>query len=108
MPGVRILYADPKAAGATVLIQHPGDPATGRAAKDYHVRLDGDGTAIVSETILRRLREANAPIIALNEVADPPTQILGGSAARRRIMREIDGALRDLAPPGTVPRVHAT
>lgn len=106
VPGVRIQYLDPKANGATVLIEHAGDPKTGRAKKDYHLRLDGEGRVIVSTTILRRLQEAHAPILILNEVADPPAQKFGSMFVDdRQKMREIDGALRTLAPPGTYGRV---
>lgn len=111
--GLRIHHPDPQTWGATVLVPHPGDPRTGRNPKDYHLRLDTDGNTIVSATVWQRLLEARAsglsphPFLVLNEVPEPPTQRIGatGSEERRRMLRQEAAALRELAPPGTRPRV---
>lgn len=108
MPGVRIHH--PTLTNAVLIVPHPGDPATGRRPKDYHVRLDSNGDAIVSETVWDRLQQARGSglsdhaFIVLGEVADPPPLIVGGDPDRLPahlqegdVVREILGDL----PPGT-------
>lgn len=112
MAGVRIHH--PTLTNAVLIVPHPGDPATGRRPKDYHVRLDSDGNAIVSETVWDRLEQARASglsehaFIVLGEVKNPPDLIVGGEPERvpallqeGDIVREIIGDL----PPGTYIKI---
>ena len=105
MPGVRIHH--PTMSSCTLLIPHPGDPSTGRSPKDYHLRLDGDGNCIVSETVWLRLVEARTSglsphdFLVLNEVPDPPAQTLGDVPGDiRRTYRQVRDALAEVTPPG--------
>jgi len=108
MPGLRIHH--PTATNCTLLVSHPGEIKSflrnknkGRLPKDYHIRLDNDGNCIVSETVWLRLKEAGANFIILNEVADPPAQLVGmndSSVYTPAMKREINEALVDIAPPG--------
>jgi hypothetical protein len=105
VPGVRIHH--PTLTSCTLLVPHPGDPSTGRQPKDYHLRLDGHGDAIVSETVWRRLVEARTSglsahdFLVLNEVPDPPAQSVGDVQAEiRRTYRQVNSALAEVTPPG--------
>lgn len=124
MPGIRIHH--PTLRGCTLLVPHPGDPRTGRKPKDYHIHLDENGDALVSETVWRRLQEAQASglsahgFIVLNEVPDPPTLVMSAEqpGVKRRTFRvEHDGKAREVvdddlravtqrfAPKGVTPRI---
>lgn len=120
MAGIRIHH--PQLSSCILLVSHPGDPRTGRRAKDYPIHLDSEGDSIVSETVWRRLREADAAgqrhgFIVLNEVPDPPTLMIhqAGPVERRRELR-LDGdrvvdpdlvrAAQVFAPAGIRPRIH--
>ena len=107
MPGVRIHH--PTMKNCTLLIPHPGDPKTGRAPKDYHIKLDSDGDCIVSETVLQRLLEARRSglslhdFVILNEVKDPPTQGVGfqeGTFRSPAMYKQVKDAIEAIAPPG--------
>jgi hypothetical protein len=114
MPGLRIHH--PTERNCTLLVHHPGEIKSfmktrnkGRGPKDYHIRLDNDGNCIVSTVVWERLQEAGANFIVLNEVADPPAQILGmndSSVEIPAVKREINKAIVDISPPGM--RVYVT
>lgn len=85
MPGVRLGHETLR--GVTYTVEHPTRrykepylcPACGTVhlRKTYHLRLDGDGTVIVSREIFQRLRQAGLPgLVVLNEVKHPPNQTL--------------------------------
>lgn len=108
MSGVRIHHNTHR--NCTLLIPHPGELKKGkklynkgRKPKDYYIRLDNEGNCIVSDTVLKRLKEVNANFIVLNEVPDPPSQSLSfkeGSYRSEAVYKEIDGAIKEIAPPG--------
>jgi len=86
MPGIRLYH--PTKRDVTLLIPHPGDPATGRKPKDYHVRLDTTGHVIVSERVWQRLRESEKAgwphgLVVSNEVKKPPAQTVGWNGDRK-------------------------
>lgn len=85
--GLRLHHPTQRA--CVLLIPHPGDPATGRRPKTYHVELDGQGDVIVSETVWRRLEEARAAgwphgLMLSNVVGNPPKQTID---QRRNVRR---------------------
>lgn len=110
MPGIRIHHIELK--NCVLLVQHPGEIKSflrtknkGRKPKEYRIRLDNDGNCIVSETVWMRIQEAGAgsKFIVLNEVADPPTLTVGmheGTYETPAMFKEIEGAIREIAPPG--------
>jgi hypothetical protein len=114
VPGVRIFH--PSLRGAKLLVHHPGDPRVGRLPKDYHIVIDSEGYAIVSDTVWERLQQAKAhgfdgQFIVMNEVLDPPEQRVGfvegvevPTYQVERLSQE-EQALRELAPQGVQPRV---
>ncbi len=117
--GYRIHYTDPSLWGSIVLVNHPGNPATGRAPKDYVFRLDANGDIIVSSTIWQRLQEIAATgldhgFVFSNVVGNPPTQnpMSNGSDLEKRVFKKThDGltetehkALRNLVPKGFHPK----
>lgn len=113
MPGIRIRHPNQTLWGQTVLVPHPGDPRTGRKPKDYHLRLDNEGCVIVSTTVWRRLEEARScglsphKFVIVNIVEDPPTQGIGSTPEQpRRMFRQEQDALRELAPMGINPRIE--
>jgi len=91
-------------------VWHPGELKRdsvvynkGRKAKDYQIRLDNEGNAIVSETVWKRLQEVSIQFIVLNEVSDPPMQIAGffeGEKQSPVVYKEIAGAISEIFPPG--------
>lgn len=101
MPGLRIHH--PELRSCTLLVHHSGNKRTGRKEKDYHIHLNADGDAIVSERVWQRLQEARMQgsphtFVLLNEVADPPTLNLGGAgpAEFRQTFRQApDGRIVD-------------
>lgn len=109
--GIRIHHPNPEVWGQTVIVPHPGDPRSGRKPKDYHIRLDSDGNCIVSATVWRRLEEARGcglsphKFTVVNVVGEPPTQVMGGRPESRRLFRQEQEALREIAPNGVKPRV---
>lgn len=109
MPGLRIHH--PTHRNCIMLVTHPGELKSrfgktlnkGRKPKDYRIQLDNDGNCIVSETVWKRLQEAGASFIVLNEVPDPPTQSLSmqeGSYHEPAVYKEINKIVHELAPPG--------
>lgn len=113
MPGVRIHHATER--NCVLLVPHPGEIKglirtrnRGRKPKDYRIELDNEGNAIVSDTVWRRLQEAGANFIVLNEVPNPPSQIVGfvdGEVATPAVKKEINRAIRDIAPAGVTTYV---
>lgn len=119
MAGLRIHH--PELRDCKLLVPHPGDARTGRKPKDYHITIDSEGNAIVSETVWMRLQQARASnlsphaFLLLNEVADPPMQMVGDIAGREvRTFRQTPEGVSDaqllsiaqkLAPPGLAPRI---
>jgi hypothetical protein len=94
-----------------MLVTHPGELKSrfgktlnkGRKPKDYRIRLDNDGNCIVSEVVWKRLQEAGASFIVLNEVPDPPNQSLSmqeGTYHEPAVYKEIAKAVHEVAPPG--------
>lgn len=80
-----------------------------RAAKDYVIALDSAGRSIVSATVWKRLQEAqavdsNPRFNLVSEIPDPPTGYAGpggdNATTTLPVRKQIDGALRDIAPPG--------
>lgn len=63
------------------MVPHPGD--TKRKLKVYHIHIDDEGDAIVSETVWMRLQQARQSgmsphdFIVVGEVKDPPTLVVG-------------------------------
>ena len=109
MPGIRIHH--PTLRACTLLVPHPG--GGDRKAKDYHIRLDGHGNAIVSETVWERLQEARRngysdhQLLILNDVPHPPTlRISADVVDEQRMFRQIRAAVRELAPRGTNVRIE--
>lgn len=110
MSGIRIHHIELK--NCVFLVPHPGEIRSflktrnkGRKSKDYHIRLDNEGNSIVSETVWMRIQEAGFSdrFIVLNEVQNPPTLNVGlqeGSYETPAVMKEIEGAVREIAPPG--------
>lgn len=108
MPGVRIHH--PTERNCALLVPHPGETKSfmrthnkGRKPKEYRIVLDNEGNCIVSETVWSRLREAGANFIVLNEVQDPPPQIVGfkeGPEETPAVKKEINKIIREIAPPG--------
>lgn len=109
MAGIRIHH--PTARSCKLLVHHQGEIKVnlfrtvnkGRSPKDYHITLDSEGNCIVSEKVWQRLQEAQANFIVLNEVPDPPTQYVSNRDTEvftPAVVREVEGALRQLAPPG--------
>lgn len=112
MPGLRIHH--PEIRNATLMIHHKGDVAKRRAPKDYEIKVDAHGDALVSETVWRRLQEAYADtphgFYVLNEVKSPPAQVVDTRlpALERRVFRQIGSEVVDLGilggpPHGTQP-----
>lgn len=95
--GLRIQHPDARFRGALLEIPHPDrtilDPVLGaRRPKVYPLRLDGEGCAIVSETVWRRIGECQAQVngehfllrfVVLNEVLNPPTQMCSTRTEQR-------------------------
>lgn len=88
MSGIRLRCTDPDMRGKLYLVEHPmrryivpklcEQCKVVHVKKTYHLRLDGEGTIIVSDTIYDRLREAGMPaLIEENEVIKPPHQRVG-------------------------------
>ncbi len=112
--GYRIHQTDQTLWGTIVLVNHPGDPATKRAPKDYVFRLDGNGDIIVSSTIWQRLEEIKAAglehgFVFSNVVGNPPTQRTADidDRGRRVVKKGHDGltdqelkALQSVVPKG--------
>lgn len=110
MSGIRIHHIELR--NCVFLVQHPGEIKSflrtknkGRKAKEYHIRLDNDGNCIVSETVWMRIQEAGSgdKFIVLNEVVDPPTLTVGmqeGTFETPAMYKEIEGAMKEIAPPG--------
>ncbi len=80
MPGLRLHH--PTLTNTTLIVPHPGGGAVNRLPKDYHIRLDGDGNAIVSKVVYDGLQECagfgfDHGLIFVNEIDNPPTQGVG-------------------------------
>lgn len=113
MPGVRIHHPTLRHAMLAIpTTREYGKPLHCRrcdephTVKHYHVIIDSDGNAIVSEVVWARLREIGThDFIVLNEVAKPPTQRVGMDSRRqrddRRMVKQVGEALEDMAPRGT-------
>jgi hypothetical protein len=109
MAGIRIHHAELR--NCTLLVPHPGEIKSflrtknkGRKPKDYHINLDNEGNCIVSETVWKRLLEANVKnFIVLNEIQNPPTLSIGmqeGTFEVPAVYKQIGEAIRAIAPPG--------
>jgi hypothetical protein len=93
--GIRIIATDPALRGATYVVRHPS------RAKDYHLRLDGEGAVLVSEVIWQRVREImavypDAPrFIEVGQTVRPPTQVasFAGPGEVRPVLRFEHGRL---------------
>lgn len=111
MAGIRIHH--PTLTNCTLLLPHPGDPASGRKAKDYHLRLDANGDTIVSTTVWERIQEAKRAgfdpgFVMVNTVEKPPDLVLSdrvASGASRRVRMFEDKVLRDVVPDGATYKV---
>jgi hypothetical protein len=58
--------------------------------KTYHVNVDSDGFAIVSETVWDRMREYGAfGFQTANEVSAPPGQVIGFGAVQNLVPQEL-------------------
>ncbi len=103
MPGVRIHH--PTLRNAILIVPHPGDPTTGRLPKDYHIRIDTHGDAIVSETVWGRLQQAKQSnlsghdFLVTGEVKDPPALILGGRPDGLPIRKQLGDIISDVLGP---------
>lgn len=104
--GIRIKH--PTMSDVVLVIPHPGNPETGRQPKDYFVKLDSEGYAIVSETVWGRLQESAAAIphpnnqwLLVNTVAEPPTLLVGNmEAPTMRVLEAATEVEREpFAPP---------
>lgn len=111
MPGLRIYH--PTLRDCTLIVPHPGDPATGRKPKDYHVTVDPYGYALVSETVWMRLEQARQSdlsphaFIVVDTVDNPPTQVIGEVEGRTtETWHQVRDAVRQIAPPGVRPRIQ--
>jgi hypothetical protein len=110
MSGLRIHH--PTLRDVVLVIPHPGN-AQGRRPKDYHIHIDNDGDAIVSETVWMRLEEARGSglsphkFLLMNTVLDPPTLVIGDGAPteRKRMYRQMQDIAQEFAPDGVVPRI---
>jgi hypothetical protein len=110
MSGLRIHHTG-GLRNCVLIVPHPGN-ASGRKPKDYHVHIDNDGDAMVSETVWARLEEARGSglsphgFILLNTVLHPPTQIFGwGQTEEKKIYKQISDVAQGFAPNGVVPRI---
>jgi hypothetical protein len=103
MPGLRIHHATEHS--CLLLVRHPGGP--GRRSKNYHIKLDLDGNCIVSETVWKRLQEAGANFIVLNEIKDPPVQVMGfeDPIYKPATKTEIEGVIREITPAWVKPKL---
>lgn len=110
--GIRIHH--PSLTNCMLEIPHPGrTDAAGNVTykpKNFHIRLDANGDCIVSTTVWEFLKEARDTgftpheFIIVNTVADPPAQSVGqtGPTDQRRVYRQIQDAIHEIAPPGVV------
>lgn len=108
MSGIRIHH--PTLRNCVLLVPHPGEFRRGlkvynkgRKPKDYRIELDSEGNCIVSDTVWLRLQEARGDFIILNEVSDPPSQIVGfqeGTVEIPATYKQLNGIAREFAPPG--------
>jgi len=103
MPGLRIRHQTEK--GVTLIVPHPGGGTVAKLQKEFHIRLDSDGYAIVSETVWQGLEECKAfgfdPLLVfVNEIDKPPTQGVGFLPTNPTEVPEVKrvGALRDSTP----------
>lgn len=112
--GIRIHH--PTLSSCTLLVPHPGKVENGKQvyrAKDIWVRLDENGDCLVSEGVWEQLLEAKTEgfspheFIIVNTVTDPPAQTVGDVSpeSERRMYRQVNEALQEIAPPGIKPRV---
>ncbi len=105
MSGLRIHFVGGQR-NCVLLVRHPGN-AQGRKPKDYQIRLDNEGDAIVSDTVWMRLQQA-APhaFLLMNEVPNPPTQYInGGQTEETRMYKLLQNIAQEFAPNGVVPRI---
>ncbi len=115
MSGLRIKH--PELRNCVLIVPHPGNK-TGRKAKDYHIHIDNEGYAIVSNTVWGRLLEAKQSglsrhnFILMNTVLTPPTQGIGINTDKfaveqeeKRIYKQLQDVAREFAPNGVVPRI---
>lgn len=108
MPGVRLTHA--RLRGGTLVVEHPRIRyvvpyhclvcGIRHERKTYHLRLDGEGAVIVSETVLEHLREIGLEALGLrveNEVRRPPAQVIAmdGRAVRGGRLYVPEGRLVD-------------
>ena len=86
MAGIRIRHDTLK--GVTLVVLHPKrryrEPylcpvcKITHKKKAFHIKLDGEGCAIVSPQVLNRLKECGMPKLTIeNEVLNPPKQVVG-------------------------------
>jgi len=113
MSGLRIWH--PTLRNCVLIVPHPGN-AQGRKPKDYHINIDNEGNAIVSERVWQRLEEARRSGLSphdfwlMNEVLDPPTLRIGINdeqveTERKRIYKQVQAVAQEFAPNGVVPRI---
>jgi hypothetical protein len=116
MSGLRIHHAG-GLTNCVLIVPHPGN-TQGRKPKDYHVHIDNEGDAMVSETVWKRLEECRASglsdhkFILMNTVLRPPTIGIGVNTdngqvdqERKRVYKQINDVAQQFAPNGVVPRI---
>jgi hypothetical protein len=88
MAGLRLHH--PTERDCIWLVRHP--------RKDYYLRLDSEGYVIVSQTVFDRLKEVSlAGLVFMNEVADPPTLVIGGNGhlQERVVFNPVTGQIEE-------------
>jgi len=80
MPGLRLRHVNEK--DTTLIVPHPGGGVVNKLPKEYHIRLDGEGYAIVSPVVWNGLQECEGAgyvhgLVYVNDVDNPPTQGVG-------------------------------
>ncbi len=113
MSGLRIHH--PTLRNCVLIVPHPGSYK--RKAKDYHIHIDNEGDALVSDVVWGRLMEAKKAgaghqFILMNTVLRPPTQGIGVNTdifaieqEEKRIYKQLQDVAREFAPNGVVPRI---
>lgn len=122
--GVRITHADGGLAGKTLVVPTarryaapracgrctpggtaaPTGPVVWHDRKHLHIKLDGERSAIVSHTVLERLREVGmAGFTVESEVDNPPAQSSADYAREvPHTARPAEGDVADAAPVGAL------
>lgn len=96
--GIRIMATDSRLRGALCIVPHPTRVIGGRP-KEYHLRLDGEASVMVSEVVWRRVQEIMAVnpdvprFIEVGQTRRPPTQVVDSGIDTKPVFRFTHGNL---------------